>query len=321
MKSAAYAMWPLLSRQGWDITLAVEGHQGKDGEDMQAYYNLISPGYWETMGVPLLEGRDFDDRDLLDSTDPQQLPTVAIVNRAFAEHFFGAQSPVGRHIGCCRGAKTKTDIEIVGVAADSLFGGPRAGIRRQVFFFYPQAPYPHSVSFYVRTDRESSAIFGTIRNTVTRLDSSIPIYEMKTLDSQLDETLSTERLIASLASVFGALATVMAALGLYGVMAFAVTRRTKEIGLRMALGARQRTVLWLVLREVLILLGVGLLIGVPSAYLLNRYISAQLFGVAPTDAGTCGAAIAILAMVAAISGFVPARRASSIDPITALRYE
>jgi ABC-type antimicrobial peptide transport system permease subunit len=144
---------------------------------------------------------------------------------------------------------------------------------------------------------------------------------MNTLESQLDETLSTERLIASLSAVFGALATLMAALGLYGVMSFMVARRTKEIGLRMALGARQRSVLWLVLREVLVLLGVGLLIGVPSAYVLNRYISAQLFGIAPTDAETCVAAIAILAIVAAVSGFVPARRASTIDPITALRYE
>ena len=144
---------------------------------------------------------------------------------------------------------------------------------------------------------------------------------MKTLQTQLDETLSTERLIATLSAVFGALATVLAALGLYGVMAFAVARRTKEIGLRMALGAAKGSVLWLVLREVLLLLGAGLFVGIPCAYLFSRYVSSQLFGVKPTDPSTCIAAVVILAAVAALSGFVPARRASAIDPLTALRHE
>jgi ABC-type antimicrobial peptide transport system permease subunit len=149
----------------------------------------------------------------------------------------------------------------------------------------------------------------------------MPIYEAKTLQMQLDETLSTERLIAWLSVIFGVLATVMAALGLYGVMAFMVSRLTKEIGLRMALGAQQLTVVWLVLREMLLLLAFGLFIGIPCAYLLSRYVASQLFGVAPTDLWSAFSAIAILAAVAGLSGFVPARRASSIDPITALRHE
>jgi len=156
---------------------------------------------------------------------------------------------------------------------------------------------------------------------VAKLDGAMPMYDLKTLENQLDETLSTERLIASLSAVFGVLATVLAALGLYGVMAFVVARRTREIGLRMALGAPRSEVLWLVLREVLILLGVGLAAGVPCALLLSRYVASQLFGVTPTDVWTYAAAIAILFMAGAISAFVPARRASGIDPITALRYE
>jgi ABC-type antimicrobial peptide transport system permease subunit len=144
---------------------------------------------------------------------------------------------------------------------------------------------------------------------------------LKTLENQLDETLSTERLISSLSAVFGLLATVLAALGLYGVMAFAVARRTREIGLRMALGAPRWRVLWLVMREAPILLGEGLLVGVPGAYVLSRYVSSQLFGVTPTDVWTGAAVIAILGLVALISGLIPARRASAIDPITALRYE
>src|SRR6185312_12285829 len=240
----------------------------------------------KTMGVPLLEGRDFDERDRIDSRDDGNLqkdPTVVIVNRKFARHFFGNESPIGRHIGFGGGPDTKLDMEIVGMVEDSLYGGPRQGVERQVFFPYLQAPFPHSVSFYVNTPNDAAAIFPQVRSVLAKLDPSIPIYEMKTLRAQLDETLSTERLIASLSVVFGGLATVMAALGLYGVMAFMVARLTKEIGLRMALGARQGSVLWLVLREMLMLLAVGLALGIPCAYFLSRYLSSQLFGVAPTD--------------------------------------
>jgi ABC-type antimicrobial peptide transport system permease subunit len=247
--------------------------------------------------------------------------STAIVNREFAEHYFGAANPIGRHIGCCHGTATKLDIQIVGVVENSLFGGPRSGVRRQVFLPYLETGRPASVTFYVRTTTESEAMFPILRSTIARLDGSIAMYGMKTLEKQMDETLSTERLIASLSVVFGALATLLAALGLYGIMAFTVARRTKEIGVRMALGAPQSSVLWLVLREVLILLGVGLMAGVPAAYMLSRYVSSQLFGVKPTDLWACAAAASILGLVAAISGFVPARRASAIDPITALRYE
>jgi ABC-type antimicrobial peptide transport system permease subunit len=273
------------------------------------------------MGIPLLQGRDFDQRDRSDATGDQQLWSTAIVNREFAEHYFGSANPIGRHIGCCHGTATKPDVQIVGVVENSLFGGPRAGVRRQVFLPYLASGRPASVTFYVRTTTESEAMFPILRSTITRLDGSIAMYGMKTLEKQVDETLSTERLIASLSVVFGALATLLAALGLYGIMAFTVARRTKEIGVRMALGAPQRSVLWLVLREVIILLGVGLTAGVPAAYMLSRYVSSQLFGVKPTNLWACAAAAAILALVAAVSGFVPARRASAIDPITALRYE
>ncbi len=321
VKSSAYAMWPLLSGREFDLTVLVEGHQSQDREDMQANYNLVSPGFWQAMGIPLLQGRDFDQRDRSEATGDQQLWSTAIVNREFAEHYFGSANPIGRHIGCCHGTATKPDIQIVGVVENSLFGGPRAGVRRQVFLPYLASGRPASVTFYVRTTTESEAMFPILRSTITRLDASIAMYGMKTLEKQVNETLSTERLIASLSVVFGALATLLAALGLYGIMAFTVARRTKEIGVRMALGAPQRSVLWLVLREVLILLGVGLTAGVPAAYILSRYVSSQLFGVKPTDLWACAAAAAILGLVAAISGFVPARRASAIDPITALRYE
>ncbi len=321
VKSAAYAMWPLLNGREWDLTVVVEGHQAEQGEDMQVYYNLISPGYWHAMSIPLLQGRDFDDRDRVDGGDDPQPWTVAIVNREFAKHFFGAQDPIGRRIGCCHGPGTKPSIRIVGVVENSLFAGPRGGVRRQVFLPYLESASPAAVTFYVRSAKPPAVMFATLRRLMAKLDSAVPVYDLKTLEEQLDETLSTERLIAFLSTVFGLLATVLAALGLYGVMAFLVTRRAGEIGLRMALGAPRSSVLWLVLREMLILLGGGLIVGVPSAYILSRYVSSQLFGVTPTDVWTSVAAITLLGLMALASGLVPAQRASAIDPITALRYE
>jgi predicted permease len=319
VQSAGFAWIPLLHDDESDAMMAVEGHEAKDGENMQAYYNAVSPGYWKTMGVALLQGRDFDQREPPHTSSKDQDPTSAIVNRKFAEHFFGTNNPIGRKIGF--GLNKKPTIPIVGVVENSLYDGPRTGVPRQAFFPYAQVPVPTSVSFYVRTTAEPTTMFAKLRGIVQKHDPSVPVYDMKTLERQLDETLSTERLIASLSVAFGALATVLAALGLYGVMAFTVARRTKEIGLRMALGARQWSVLWLVLREAILLLGVGLGVGVPCAYVLSRYVSSQLFGVTPTDAWTCAAAMAILGLAAVVSGFVPARRASIIDPITALRYE
>lgn len=354
VKSAAYAMWPLLNGHEWDLTVLVEGHQAEQGEDMQVYYNLISPGYWQAMGIQLLQGRDFDERDRVDGGDDPQPWTVAIVNREFAEHFrnarktvavpsappeylarsllsrgahprplrlFGAQDPIGRRIGCCHGPSTKPSIRIVGVVENSLFAGPRAGVRRQVFLPYLESASPAAVTFYVRSARPPAVMYATLRRLMAKLDSSVPVYDLKTLEQQLDETLSTERLIAFLSTVFGLLATVLAALGLYGVMAFLVAQRAGEIGLRMALGAPRSSVLWLVMREMLMLLGGGLIVGIPSAYVLSRYVSSQLFGVTPTDVWTGAAAMGLLGLMALVSGLVPAQRASAIDPIAALRCE
>ncbi len=315
VKSASLARVPLLHGFEWDSGMSVEGHQTKDGEDMQAYMNMISPGYWSTMGISMLEGRDFNARDEGDKV------TVAVVNRKFAHHFFGDKSPLGRHIGFGTGPATKLEIEIVGVVEDALYEGPRQGVRRQVFVPHFQGKSPGGAAFYVRTSLPSNTMFNAVRQQVQRLDSSIPIYEMKTLENQLDETLSTERLIATLSGAFGVLATLLAAIGLYGVMAFVVARRTREIGLRMALGAQRGAVLWLVMREVLLLLGLGLALGVPSSFLLSRYVSSQLFGVPANDMLTAAAAVIVLALVATGAGFIPALRASTIDPIRALRYE
>ena len=213
------------------------------------------------------------------------------------------------------------NIQIIGVTANSLYEGPREGVHRQAFIPFNQSDFPGSVSFYVRTSSDPNTMFASLRRKVAELDPAMPVYQMKTLEQQLDDTLSTERLIALLSGAFGILATLLAAMGLYGVMAFVVARRTREIGLRMALGAQRSEVVWMVMKEALVLVGSGLAVGIPCAYFLSRYVSSQLFSVTPTDIWTAVSALAILAAVAAGAGLLPARRASGIDPIRALRYE
>jgi predicted permease len=310
--SAAIAQVPLLAGSEWDSSMAVEGYAFQDGEDQQMYMNALSPGYFRTMSIPLLEGRDFT------RLDARREATVAIVNRKFAEQFFPGGSAIGKRIGWGGGPNAKLTIEIIGVVENSLYEGPREGVRRQVFV-------PNwgrgSAAFYVRTQQASDAAFGLIRREVQQLDAAMPVYEMKTLEGQLDETLLTDRLIATLSAAFGLLATVLASVGLYGVMAFVVARRRKELGLRLALGAAPGGVLWLVMKEVLVLLAIGLAVGIPAAMGAGRYVSSQLYGVQPTDAWTAVATVALLGAVSTAAGLIPARRASRIDPILALRYE
>jgi predicted permease len=310
--AVGYGAVPILSGDEWDSTMSVEGHAAKDGEDMQAFMNALSPDYFKALGVPLLEGRDFR------RSDAQKEATVAIVNKQFADHFFPGESAVGRHVGFGDGPRMKLSIEIIGVAANSLYEGPREGVRRQVFL--PNWGR-NSAVFYVRSREASGAAFAQIRRDVAALDPAIPIYAMKTLEGQLDETLMTDRLIAMLSAGFGLLATVLASVGLYGVMAFVVARRRKELGLRLALGADPGQVIWLVMREVLLLLALGLAVGLPAAIGLGRFVASQLYGIEANDPWMAVATMALLALVSAAAGFIPARRASLIDPTLALRAE
>ena len=312
VRSAAYATVPILAGDEWDSSTSVEGHKAADGEDMQAFMNALSPGYFEAMKIPILEGRDFQVADL------KAHSKVAIVNRRFAEHFFKGGSALGKHLGQGTGPKTKLDIEIIGVVADSLYEGPREGVRRQVFV--PNYG-KNSAVFYVRTQSAAASAYSLVRNEVKRLDAAMPVYSLKTLESQLDETLLTDRLIALLSAGFGLLATLLASIGLYGVMAFAVARRKKELGIRLALGAQPGLVIWLVMKEVLVLLAIGLAIGVPAAFGLGKYVSTQLYGIDSRDPGVATATVILLALVSAAAGLIPARRASRIDPILALRHE
>jgi predicted permease len=310
--SAGIAQVPILAGDEWDNSMSVEGYQAKEGENMQMFMNSLSPGYFQTMRIPFLEGRDFT------RLDAKSEWTVAIVNRKFAEQFFPGKSALGKRIGGGGGPNSKLTIEIVGVVENSLYEGPREGVRRQVFV-------PNwgngAVAFYVRTRTASPATFNLVRNEVKRLDSAMPVYELKTLEGQLNETLLSDRLVATLSAAFGFLATLLASIGLYGVMAFVVARRRKELGLRLALGAAPGGVLWLVMREVVVLLVMGLAIGIPAAIGSGRFVSAQLYGVQPNDPWMAIGTVTLLAVVSAAAGLIPAHRASRIDPILALRHE
>jgi predicted permease len=321
VSAAAFSVVPLLNGYEWSGGINVVGHQAKDGEDLDATNNILSPEYFKTMGIPLLAGRDFNDEDRNRGQGMDQIPSICIVNRNFAEHFFGtATDAVGHYAFNYQRENPK--FQIIGVVENSMYRSPREEPhRREIYFAEYEAPMALQANFYVRASSDSKALFPTLRTIIAKLDPSLPVMNMKTVDTQLDEVLNTERLIASLSVVFGAVATALAALGLYGVVAFSVASRTKEIGVRMALGAPKTSVLWLVLRETMILVTVGIAIGIPVAYGLSHYVTSQLYGVTPTDLSTGLASLAILAAVAAFSGFIPARRAASIDPLKALRHE
>ena len=312
VKSAARATVPILAGNEWDSSMAVEGYRYKDGEDQQAFMNAVSPGYFETMRIPLIEGRDFRDSDAKEDL------AVAVVNRRFAQFFFPGKSAVGNRIGFGGGPDTKLKIEIIGVADNALYEGPREGVRRQVFV--PDWGR-NSSAVYVRTLTPSATVYNVLRDVVKQLDSSMPIYEMKTLEAQLDETLLTDRLIAMLSAGFGVLATLLASVGLYGVMAFVVATRRKELGIRLALGAQSSSVIWMVMREVLLLLSIGLAVGIPTAMALGRFVASQLYGIQPRDPMIAGWTVLLLTIVSTAAGLIPAHRASRIDPMLALRCE
>ncbi len=274
--------------------MSVEGHQAKDGEDMQAFMNSLSPGYFETMRIPLLEGRDF--RPL----DAKKQATVAIVNRRFAEHFFAGKSAMGKRLGFGVGPQSKLNIEIVGVAADSLYEGPREGVRRQVFI--PQLGHATAPRSTCGHKRPLSSAYGVLRNEVKQLDASMPVYEMKTLEAQLDETLLTERLIALLSA--GSACSPLC----WRRLASTASWRSWSPGAEKswAFGwhwaPNRGSVLWLVMKEVLLLLAIGLAVGIPAAIGLGRFVSTQLYGIESSDPWIAGATMTLLALVSAAAG-------------------
>jgi len=302
-------------------TIQVQGYQTKPDENMNPWTNEIAPDYFRTMGIPLVLGREFTERDAADA------PLVAIVNETFAKYYFGTENPIGRRFGW-RVLENPGAIEIVGVVKDSFHGSMREGstsdneIRRFVYSPLQQSEELTGMTVYVRGEpgREND-LLQRLRDAVRRRDAALPIYSVATMERTIDEAVFTERMLAVLSAAFGLLATLLAAVGLYGLMSYTVARRTREIGIRIALGAERTAVVWLVLREVALLIGIGLAIGVPAALGLSRLVASQLFGLSARDPLTLVVAVIVLASVGAAAGYLPARRAAAVEPVRALRYE
>jgi predicted permease len=312
--SASAAVVPAMTDSEWRSTVQVQGYTRKEGEDMNPTFNGVAPGYFSTMGMPLVSGREFRETDVLDA------PRVAIINETMAKYFWGTENPLGRRFGLGR-IENDNAIEVVGVVRDAKFTTMRDEIPRFVYVPYMQEEALDTMTFYVRSHPDAGGVPGAARQVVQRLDPNLPIFDMKTMEAQVDESLFLERLVAALSMLFGGLATVLAAVGLYGVMSYTVSRRTREIGIRMALGAARGSVLWMVLREVAVMLAAGIVIGLPVAVGLSRFVESQLYGLSPTDPPTLILASTLLSGVAMLAGYVPARRATRVDPMLALRYE
>jgi predicted permease len=299
----------------WTRTVQVDGYTFRPDESEEVAFNAIAPKYFATIGTPLLSGREFDERDT------NTAPRVAIVNQSFARYFFGAESPLGRRV-----TSLKVAYEIVGVVKDAKYYDLRQDAMRTMYIPWLQreGDQPSSYAFLARVARgDPQRLVPAADALVREIDPRLRLRTQWpwTYSALVDSELVTERIMATLGGFFGLLALLVACLGMFGAMAFQVSRRINEIGLRMALGARPSGIVTLVLRDVAVMLVAGSAIGAVAARLLTGLAGKMLFGVAPTQPGVFFVAAGVLAVAALAAGWVPARRASRVDPLVALRHE
>jgi len=302
------------SNSGDHGNITVEGYQPKNGEDVQTNLNAVNPGFFAGLGVQLRAGREFTDRDGAGA------PKAVVVNEAFAKLYFGGRNPVGLHLMFGGSNHPTFDREIVGLAAD-VRTNVREPATPALYYPYTQWKQPERLMYYVRAAGVETALGPAIRAAVRDEDPNVPVAVLQPITVRIDDTMYSERLLAMLSMAFGGLATLLAAIGLYGVVAYAVTRRTAEIGVRMALGALPGDVLRMVLAEAGKLALAGIVVGVAAALALSRLVQTQLFGVQAADPRILIGAAAFLAAVAMGAAFMPGRRASRISPVQALKYE
>ncbi|HMF59105.1 MAG TPA: ABC transporter permease [Vicinamibacterales bacterium] len=307
VEAASVSQWPLLS--GINPRTRVGPNGRTPGPADEASFNNVGRRFFETMGIPILIGRPFD------GTDRESSPPVAVVNERFVKEFFPDGDPIGRTI-----RSNDRLYAIIGVSGDTPYA-LRASVPPTFYRSFTQADEPGSMTFAVRTTASGSMVMNSVRAVVRGIDKTLPVFDVRTQTEQIDALLSRERLFVALTSAFGALALALASIGIYGVMAHGVSRRTSEIGLRIALGAERRDVLVMVLREASAIAAIGAAIGAATAVALSRSIRAMLFGITPTDPLTIGGAVVAMMVVALVAGWVPAWKASRLDPMTALRHE
>ncbi|MGH9937717.1 MAG: ABC transporter permease, partial [Blastocatellia bacterium] len=317
-RAASLSSIGLLSGNRARSKVIAPGVVAQSGDDALCNTLSVGPNYFAAMGMPLLAGRDFGAQD-------EQAPLVAVINQAMARHFFGAENPIGKHFSIeahsQQGPQQGPPIEVVGVVKDAKYRSMREDAPRTFYLAWFQQPGNSDQTFQLRTVGAAENMAAAIRRAARELDPKLQIAELRTMNERVDESLAQERLIAQLAGFFSLFALLLACLGLYGIMSQAVLRRTREIGVRMALGARRGDVVRMVLRESMSLVVIGALIGLGAAVMTTRFVSSLLYGLAPTDPLTISLAVLVMIGVAALAGYLPARKASQVDPLVALRCE
>jgi predicted permease len=308
---------PLMGSES-STNVTVEGYQGRRAdENMDADRNAVGADYFKTLGTPLIRGREIEERDQTSAA------RVTVVNEAFVRRFLAGKDPIGKRMES--GSGGPLDTEIVGVVKDAVNLGLRE-VPKPTYYVPLEQSYAHagaiqSATFFLRTSGDTAALEKSVRALVRTFDRNLPVYNVSTMNALVNHAVYTDRLTAILASAFGALALLLAGVGLYGVVAYSVARRTTEIGIRLALGAQPGQVLRMVMREVVLLTCAGLAVGLPGAYWLARLVASELYGVRPDDGAVFLLASLVMTGVATAAGLIPALRAASVDPKTALRYE
>jgi len=316
VRAVTYSQNGLFSGSEGGDEITVEGFTAKKDDDRGSAFDQVGPAYFSMVGIPMLLGREIGEHDV-DGAEP-----VCVVNESFAKFYFGGASPIGKHVRD-EFPDTRKTFTIVGVARDARDHTLREKIDRRFYIAARQGlgGFSPFLNYEVRTSGDPSAVMAAARREILGFNPDIPIVSLKTLDAMLDNETREERMIAQLSGVFGALALLLAATGLYGVLSYAVAQRTNEIGVRMALGAQRGTVVAMILRETSLLIALGLIVGIPASLLCASLVKSILFGLKPADPLTLAGALGALLLVAAIAGYIPARRASRVDPLVALRYE
>jgi predicted permease len=304
-----------LADTGHSGNVTVEGYTAPPDEDFVVEEPDVNANFFHAMQVPVLAGRTFREDD--DATHPP----VVVVNETFVKHYFsGPAAAVGRRVASGAGNKL-TYMTIVGVTRDAKHRDLRKPPVATLFTPLRQATFAGQLYLYLRTAMPPEQTFATVRQTMKQIDPGLAVNEMRTMDDQIDTTLSNERMIELLAISFGLLATMLAGVGLYGVLAYSTAQRTREIGIRIALGSSRLGVSRLVLADVLRLAGIGIVVAIPCSVPLSKLLRSQLFGVSAADPFTLGAVVLLIAVVALVAAILPAHRASTVDPTTALRTE